>query len=219
MPTLYGSRSTIAPCCAATAAVVSMEPSSTTTTSKPGAAARISSTTAPTDASSLYAGTIASRRRSEGSGSVPGAASESATAGDASPSRTSRGVWLIKSALYCRGLGVRICLVYETLYPFFRGGAERWYRNLAERLAAEGYEVTYLTLRRWPETEPPDIPGVRVITVGPGDELYAEGRRRLSVTLRFGGAATAHLLRHGSRLRRRAHGGAPADRARRGRRA
>ena len=92
---------------------------------------------------------------------------------------------------------MHICLVYETLYPYFRGGAERWYRNLAERLAAEGFEVTYLTLRRWPESEPPEIPGVRVVTVGPGDELYTGGRRRLSVTLGFGTGATAHLVRHG----------------------
>src|SRR5439155_5336846 len=45
---------------------------------------------------------------------------------------------------------------------------------------------------------PPEIPRVRVATVGRGDELYARGRRRLSVTLGFGAAATAHLLRNGS---------------------
>ena len=34
------------------------------------------------------------------------------------------------------GAPVRICLVYDCLYPHTVGGAERWYRNLAERLAA-----------------------------------------------------------------------------------
>src|SRR5262245_14907411 len=44
---------------------------------------------------------------------------------------------------------VRVCIVYDCLYPYTIGGAERWYRSLAERLAATGAEVTYLTLRQW----------------------------------------------------------------------
>ncbi len=38
------------------------------------------------------------------------------------------------------------------------GGAERWYRNLAERLAEAGHDVTYLTLRQWPPGEEPRSP-------------------------------------------------------------
>jgi hypothetical protein len=34
---------------------------------------------------------------------------------------------------------VRICLVYDCLYPHTVGGAERWYRDLAERLARDGF--------------------------------------------------------------------------------
>ena len=44
---------------------------------------------------------------------------------------------------------MRVCLVYDCLYPYTIGGAERWYRNLAERLAARGHEVTFLTRRQW----------------------------------------------------------------------
>ena len=62
---------------------------------------------------------------------------------------------------------MRICIVYDCIYPHTVGGAERWYRNLAERLAAEGHEVDYLTLRQWPEGEDAGVPGVRVIAVGP----------------------------------------------------
>ena len=32
---------------------------------------------------------------------------------------------------------MRICVVYDCLYPYTVGGAERWYRALAERLAAQ----------------------------------------------------------------------------------
>ena len=45
---------------------------------------------------------------------------------------------------------MRICLIYDCLYPHTVGGAERWYRGLAERLVGEGHEVTYVTLRQWP---------------------------------------------------------------------
>jgi len=94
---------------------------------------------------------------------------------------------------------VHICLVYDCLYPYTVGGAERWYRALAERLAAEGYEVTYLTLRQWDEGEEPSIPGVRIVTAGPRVELYVDGRRRIGPALRFGFGVLRHLLRQGSR--------------------
>ena len=69
---------------------------------------------------------------------------------------------------------MRICLVYDCLFPHTVGGAERWYRNLAERLAADGHEVTYLTLRQWDRGADPGVPGVDVVAVGPRMELYTE---------------------------------------------
>ena len=92
---------------------------------------------------------------------------------------------------------VRICLVYDCLYPYTVGGAERWYRALAERLADAGHDVTYLTLRQWDSGAEPTIPGVRVIAVGPRLELYVAGRRRIWPALRFGLGVLRHLLRHG----------------------
>ena len=94
---------------------------------------------------------------------------------------------------------MRVCLVYDCLYPFTVGGGERWYRALAERLAREGHEVTYLTLRQWDEGAKPDVPGVDVIAVGPRLELYFEGRRRIGPALRFGRGVLRHLLREGWR--------------------
>jgi len=91
---------------------------------------------------------------------------------------------------------VRVCLVYDCLYPYTVGGAERWYRNLGERLAESGHEVTFLTLRQWPRGDRPDIPGVRVVAVGPRVELYVGGRRRVLPPLLFGAGVLWHLLRH-----------------------
>lgn len=93
---------------------------------------------------------------------------------------------------------MRICLVYDCLYPHTVGGAERWYRNLAERLVADGHEVTYLTLRQWPRGSAPDIdPRVRVVVAGPRMSLYAGPRRRILPPLVFGLGVLVHLLRHG----------------------
>ena len=95
---------------------------------------------------------------------------------------------------------MRICLVYDCLFPYTIGGGERWYRGLAERLAGAGHEVTYLTLRQWPHGERGDIPGVRVIPVGPRMALYGDGgQRRILPPLVFGAGVLLHLLRHGRR--------------------
>jgi glycosyltransferase involved in cell wall biosynthesis len=94
---------------------------------------------------------------------------------------------------------VRVCIVYDCLYPFTIGGAERWYRNLAERLASSGHEVTFLTRRQWRKGEDPAVPGVRVVAVSPRMELYAHGRRRILPPLLFGLGVLAHLSRHGER--------------------
>lgn len=95
---------------------------------------------------------------------------------------------------------MRICLVYDCLFPYTVGGAERWYRNLGERLTAAGHEVVYLTLRQWEWGTSPEIDGVRVVAVGPRMKLYtASGRRRILPPLVFGLGVLWHLLLHGRR--------------------
>jgi glycosyltransferase involved in cell wall biosynthesis len=97
-------------------------------------------------------------------------------------------------------LAVQVCIVYDCLYPYTIGGAERWYRNLAERLAGAGHDVMILTLRQWERGEEPNVPGVRVVAVGPRMSLYTgSGRRRTLPPLIFGIGVLSHLLRHGRR--------------------
>jgi glycosyltransferase involved in cell wall biosynthesis len=95
---------------------------------------------------------------------------------------------------------VRVCVVYDCLFPYTVGGAERWYRNLTERLAADGHEVTYLTLRQWDRGEDVRLEGVRVATAGPRMALYTDsGRRSVLPPLVFGAGVLWHLLRNGRR--------------------
>jgi len=92
---------------------------------------------------------------------------------------------------------VRIAIVYDCLYPYTVGGAERRYHGIAARLATR-HQVTYVTRRQWPAGETPDAPpGVRVVAVSGGRSLYTgAGRRNVSAPLRFGGGVLRHLLRH-----------------------
>lgn len=90
-------------------------------------------------------------------------------------------------------------MVFDCLYPYTIGGAERWYRNLSERLAADGHDVTYLTLRQWPKGEEAHVPGVEVVAVAPQMGLYVEGRRSMAAQAAFAAGVLAHLTGHGRR--------------------
>ena len=92
---------------------------------------------------------------------------------------------------------MRICILYDCLYPWTVGGGERWYRNLAAEFARNGHEVTYLTRLQWDSDDPPEIEGVDVIAVSPREPLYGEdGNRRIGPPIRFGRGVLKHLLRH-----------------------
>src|SRR4051812_33178204 len=94
---------------------------------------------------------------------------------------------------------MRVCVIYDCLFPHTVGGAERWYRNLAVRMADAGHEVTYVTLRQWDRGAAPDmVPRIRVVEAGTRMALYTgDGRRRILPPLVFGLGVFLHLLRHG----------------------
>ena len=90
---------------------------------------------------------------------------------------------------------MKIAIVYDCLFPNTLGGAERWYRNLAERLD-RSHSVTFVTRRQWGE-EGPATP-FETIAVSPGGGLYtSSGRRRIWPPIRFGIGVFVHLLRRG----------------------
>lgn len=92
---------------------------------------------------------------------------------------------------------MRIAIVYDCLYPYTVGGAERRYRSVVAHLA-QRHDVTYLTRRQWDHGAQLKVPaGVRCVAVSGGRQLYgASGRRRISPPLRFGWGVFWYLLRH-----------------------
>jgi glycosyltransferase involved in cell wall biosynthesis len=94
---------------------------------------------------------------------------------------------------------MRVCLAFDCLYPHSVGGGERWYRALADGLAARGHDVTYLTLRQWDPAMGPGVPGVDVVAVAGDLPLYSDGRRSIGAQLRFALGVARHLAQHGSR--------------------
>jgi glycosyltransferase involved in cell wall biosynthesis len=92
---------------------------------------------------------------------------------------------------------LRVCLVYDCLYPYTVGGAERWYRSLAAELINAGDALTYVTRKQWPDTDPPTIAGLDVVAVSRPDPLYTpDGRRSIGPPLRFGIGVLGYFLRH-----------------------
>jgi glycosyltransferase involved in cell wall biosynthesis len=91
---------------------------------------------------------------------------------------------------------VKVAIAYDCLYPFTIGGAEKYYRGLAERLGRR-HRVFFLTREQWSSGAPPRIaPNVEVIPVcGPSDLYGANGRRRIEPTLAYGLGLFRHLAR------------------------
>lgn len=91
--------------------------------------------------------------------------------------------------------GYRIAIAYDGLFPWSIGGAERWYRALAEGLVAAGARVTYLTRLQW--DEPPRLHGIDVIVIpGPRDIYHPDGKRRADQPIRYAAGLLAWLLRN-----------------------
>ncbi|MDA8068622.1 MAG: glycosyltransferase [Actinomycetota bacterium] len=91
--------------------------------------------------------------------------------------------------------GVRVAIAYDGLFPWTIGGAERWYRALAEGLVQAGAHVTYLTRLQW--DEPPQLDGIEVVAVhGPRELYHPDGTRRADQPPRYGAGLFLYLLRN-----------------------
>lgn len=91
--------------------------------------------------------------------------------------------------------GLRIGLVYDALYPYVTGGAEKRYHELATRLA-ERHEVHELTWQFWDGPAETIEDGIHLHGVGRPPALYgADGKRTVREALAFSARLLPVLLR------------------------
>ncbi|MEO8509996.1 MAG: glycosyltransferase family 4 protein [Chloroflexota bacterium] len=91
---------------------------------------------------------------------------------------------------------MRICFVYDALFPYVKGGAERRYHELAKRLALE-HEVHHVSWQWWEGASTTVIDGVTLHGVGAPPKLYGEdGKRTVREAVAFATRISPFLLRH-----------------------
>ncbi len=82
---------------------------------------------------------------------------------------------------------MRIAIVYDAVYPYVKGGAERRYSELARRLARRGHDVHWYGMHYWDGPADERRDGVMYHGVCRARPLYtASGRRSILQALVFG---------------------------------
>jgi glycosyltransferase involved in cell wall biosynthesis len=82
---------------------------------------------------------------------------------------------------------LRVAFVYDAVYPWIKGGAERRYYELARRLAARGYEVHWYGMKCWDGPRTVLLDGVWYHGICRSRSLYTRtGRRSVLQAVIFG---------------------------------
>ena len=90
---------------------------------------------------------------------------------------------------------LRIAFVHDGLYPYFKGGAERRFSQVAQRLSAH-HEVTYFTWQYWDGPACMEQSGIRFIGVGKPHAFYGEdGKRTVGEAVAFAKGVAAAVPR------------------------
>lgn len=87
---------------------------------------------------------------------------------------------------------MRIAYIYDAVYPWVKGGAEKRIYELSSRLAGRGHEVHWYGIRWWGEEPVLIRNGVHLHGICPPMALYKDGRRSIHEAICF---AESVLLR------------------------
>lgn len=91
---------------------------------------------------------------------------------------------------------MRIAYVYDSAYPFMKGGGERRIYEVAERLSKRGHDVSILSMKCWPGPKRLQENGLKYRAISPRMNSYhRSGRRSIAQALGFGASAW-QLLAH-----------------------
>lgn len=90
---------------------------------------------------------------------------------------------------------MKIAFVYDAIYPWVKGGAEKRIYELGKRLAECGNDVHLFGVKWWEGEDTIEYEGMRLHGVCAGRELYVNGRRSISEALIFSVKLFPHLLK------------------------
>ncbi|SCG85543.1 glycosyltransferase family 4 protein [Methanobacterium congolense] len=85
---------------------------------------------------------------------------------------------------------MKIAFIYDSVYPWVKGGAERRVYELAKRLVERGHEVHWYTMGFWMDenskmSENMDLEGIHLHSVCKPVELYTSDRRSIKEAIYF----------------------------------
>jgi glycosyltransferase involved in cell wall biosynthesis len=81
---------------------------------------------------------------------------------------------------------MKIAYVYDAVYPWIKGGAEKRIYEISKRLVERGHEVHLFGIKWWEGERDIAVDRVYLHGIGKWDNLYVEGRRSIKEGLYFG---------------------------------
>jgi len=88
---------------------------------------------------------------------------------------------------------MKIAYVYDAIYPWIKGGAEKRIYEISKRLVERGHEVHWFGIKWWDGSKDVEHDGIYLHGVGKWNELYTEGRRSIGEALYFGWKVSREL--------------------------
>jgi glycosyltransferase involved in cell wall biosynthesis len=90
---------------------------------------------------------------------------------------------------------LKIAFVYDAVYPWIKGGAEKRIYEIGTRLAADGDEVHLFGINWWDGEDVIEYDGMVLHGVCEAQELYVNGRRSIPEALLFSLKLVWHMLK------------------------
>ncbi len=81
---------------------------------------------------------------------------------------------------------MKIAYIYDAVYPWIKGGAEKRIYEISKRLVKRGHEVHWFGLKWWDGEKDIVKEGIHLHGIGKWDNLYVERRRSINEGLYFG---------------------------------
>lgn len=88
---------------------------------------------------------------------------------------------------------MKIAYLYDAVYPWIKGGAEKRIYELSIRLASRGHEVHCYGIKWWPGNEDCILEGVHIHGICPPRQLYSGDRRSIREAMAFAGRCLTSL--------------------------